>query len=140
MWLRQGAPAVAVLAVAAAVVACSTSSSGPTHDVCGERIGSANMTAVPWFADATAKSVAISVPGDDPDAGVWVLVSNSCKSGATLQHSDHSVARFSDVVRAADGRYAAVRITSSAIGPETDVITLTESSGTTRTVTVGVTR
>jgi hypothetical protein len=128
---------VSVIALTATLCACSESTQGSTRDVCGEKVASANMEVTPWFVDATAKSVAISLPTGDPGAGAWVLVSDDCTKGASAEHFDRPIVRFSDVVRTADGRYAAVRI-SPRNKPGTDVITMTAPSGATRTVTVTV--
>lgn len=128
---------VSVIAVTATLCACSESTQGPTRDVCGEKVAAANMEVTPWFVDATAKSVTISLPKGYITAGAWVLVSDDCAKGATAKHADRSLVRFTDVVRTADDRYAALRV-SPRDRSGTDVITITEPSSVMHTVTVTV--
>jgi hypothetical protein len=133
---------LAIVGLAGGVGCTDERLGGVRMNVCGEYIAQGlALVGVTWYQDASVFSSSLDLPyfaADPAIAGTWLRVSDSCATGATIVVSTPRVLAISDAIRAADGRYVAVRITPRSLGAAT--VSISSPTASTHRVSVHVVR
>lgn len=109
---------------------------GPREQVCGQWIGRAEQTvgSGPWYVDAST-GAEVEIRAAAGSSGTWIRLTDTCAHGAQVTTSDDRIAALGPIVRAEDGRAAAILVHPEAVGRATVTVHDREETAVTVVVT-----